>query len=97
MTRITKEWLKARVLQLNETMGRPTTIYNPNATAGQQNIGHLLLDKDSTGYKLVEILATGGEASWRPRMTAYELDLFIDGIFKGIKLCTIAHDVDDWK
>lgn len=79
-------------------LGRPETLFNPGATVSQQNIGHLSLDKDSTGYKLVEVVdGHGSEHAWSPRMPAKELDQYLDGIFKGIRLCSIAHDIDDWK
>ena len=87
MTRITKEWLKSRVQTLNMLLERPVALYNTNATAAEQNIGHLSLDKDAGGYKLVEIIGYGGaEANWSPRLQPKDMDLFIDGIVKGIAL-----------
>ena len=87
MTRITKECLKSRVQTLNIMLERPTTIFSADATASQQNIGHLYLDKDAGGYKLVEIISgNGAEANWSPRLQPKDMDLFIDGIVKGIAL-----------
>ena len=87
MTRITKEWLKARVQTLNIMLDRPVCIFNPGATASQQNIGHLSLDKNSTGYKLVEIVSGGGsESDWSPRLSPKDTDLFITGVVRGIAL-----------
>ena len=87
MTRITKESLKSRVCTLNIMLERPTTIFSADATASQQNIGHLYLDKDAGGYKLVEIISgNGAEANWSPRLQPKDMDLFIDGIIKGISL-----------
>lgn len=87
MTRITKAWLKARVQTLNTMLGRPVALYNTNATAADQNIGHLSLDKNAAGYRLVEIIGYGGvEANWSPRLQPKDMDQFIDGIVKGIAL-----------
>ena len=87
MTRITKEYLKARVSTLNMMLERPPTIFNHGAAANEQNIGHLSLDKDASGYKLVEIISSGGsEANWSERLTAKDMDLFIDGLIRGISL-----------
>jgi len=87
MTRITKESLKARVQTLNMMLERPVTIFNADATASEQNIGHLLLDKNSDGYRLVEIInGSGSESNWSQRLTPKAMDLFIDGIVNGISL-----------
>ena len=87
MSRITKAWLKARVQTLNILLERPITIFSPGASASEQNIGHLSLDKDAGGYKLVEIISSGGaEANWSPRLQPKDMDSFIDGIVKGIAL-----------
>ena len=87
MTRITKEWLKSRVQTLNMLLERPMTIFSPGASASEQNVGHLSLDKDAGGYRLVEIISGGGvEANWSPRLQPKEMDLFIDGILNGIAL-----------
>lgn len=87
MRRITKDWLNSRVSSLNMLLERPMCIWNPGAAVGEQNVGHLRLDKDSTGYKLVEIVSPGGsEQPWSPRLDAKQLDQYIDGIVKGISL-----------
>lgn len=87
MARITKEWLKSRVSTLNMMLERPLTLYGPGATAADQNIGHLCLDKDAGGYRLVEIIGcAGAESNWSPRLQAKDVDLFIDGIVNGIAL-----------
>jgi hypothetical protein len=66
---------------------RPMCIWNTGAAANEQNVGHLMLDKDSTGYKLVEIMSPGGsEQSWSTRLDAKHMDQYIDGIVKGIAL-----------
>ena len=87
MRRITSDWLKSRVSSLNMLLERPLCIWNSGAAANEQNVGHLMLDKDSSGYKLVEIVSAGGaEQSWSPRMDAKHIDQYIDGIVKGISL-----------
>jgi len=87
MTRITKDRLVTRIGTLNMMLDRPITRFNEGASVSQQNVGHLNLNKDSTGYKLVELVSTtGGEASWSPRMNPKDMDLFIDGIINGISL-----------
>ena len=87
MTRVTKEWLASRVKVLNELLGRPTTLWNKDAAAGDQNIGHLLFDKDIGGYKLVEIVGSGGlECSWSTRLSQKDMDLYIDGLMNGVSL-----------
>jgi len=88
MNRITRDWLKSRVHTLNIMLERSPTIWNSGASAGEQNVGHLMLDKDSTGYRLVEIVSpTGGECSWTKRLTAKEMNAAIDNIIVGIGLC----------
>ena len=86
MNRITKEWLKSRVQTLNMLLERPMTIFSPGASASEQNVGHLSLDKDAGGYRLVEIIGGGMASSWSPRLQPKDMDLFIDGIVKGIAL-----------
>jgi hypothetical protein len=87
MTRITKEWLKSRVYTLNILLERPGVIYDAGASASDQNIGHLMLDKDSTGYRLVEIVSSNGaEANQSPRLSPKDMNLYLDGIINGISL-----------
>ena len=87
MTRITKAWLERRVTMVNTLLERPVALYNAGAAAADQNIGHLLFDKDGGGYKLVEIIGYGGvERSWSKRLSPKDMDQFIDGIVKGIAL-----------
>lgn len=87
MARITKEWLKARVQTLNMMLDRPVALYNAGASAADQNIGHLCLDKDAGGYRLVEIIGHGGaEANWSQRLSPKDMGLFLDGIINGIGL-----------
>lgn len=63
------------------------TRFSPGVTVSQQNVGHLTLDKDSDGYKLVELVSTSGaEAGWSPRMKPKDMNLFIVGIVNGIGL-----------
>ncbi len=87
MTRITKERLNSRVGTLNMLLDRPMTRFSDGASVSQQNVGHLALDKNSDGYKLVEIASsTGAEISWSPRSTSVNIDMFITGIINGISL-----------
>lgn len=87
MTRIAKERLASRVGTLNMLLDRPVTRFSLGATASQQNIGHLTLDKNSDGYKLVEIVSsTGAEISWSPRSTSGGIDMFITGIINSIAI-----------
>jgi hypothetical protein len=85
MRRITKDWLNSRVKTINIMLGRPVTHFAPDN--GPMNVGHLMLDKDSTGYKLVEIgSATGGERDYTRRLPAKEMDIALDGIVNGMAL-----------
>jgi hypothetical protein len=84
MARITKEWLGSRVDSVNVVLGRPTARFNSN---DDMNVGHLTLDKNDAGYKLVEIISsTGGEQVWSARLSAKHMDQYIDGIINGISL-----------
>jgi len=66
---------------------RPTCIFNPGASASEQNDGHLYLEKANGGYKLVEIISAGGsERNWSTRMPAGNMDLYLDGLIHGISL-----------
>lgn len=86
--RIDKAWLARRVSTLNVMLERPTCLWNPGAGAGEQNVGHLQLDKGPTGYKLEEITSpSGGATGWSPgRLSPKNMDLFIDGLIRGIFL-----------
>lgn len=87
MTRITKERLNSRVGTLNMLLDRPMTRFSDGASVSQQNVGHLTLDKNSDGYKLVELVTgTGCETHWSPRLPAPDMDMFINGIINGISL-----------
>jgi hypothetical protein len=87
MRRITQNWLESRVSSLNMILERPMCIWNSGAAGNEQNVGHIRLDKNSTGYKLVEITSpAGGECVWSPRLDAKHMDQYIDGIVKGIAL-----------
>lgn len=87
MTRITKERLNSRVGTLNMLLDRPMTRFSDGASVSQQNVGHLTLDKNSDGYKLVELVTgTGCETHWSPRLSAPDMDMFINGIINGISL-----------
>lgn len=63
---------------------RPMALFTPGET--KPNTGHLSLDINSTGFRLVEQLDTGGERDWSQRMTGKEMDNFIDGIVRGLAL-----------
>lgn len=63
------------------------TRFSDGASVSQQNVGHLTLDKNSDGYKLVELVTgTGCETHWSPRLSAPDMDMFINGIINGISL-----------
>ena len=63
------------------------TRFSDGASVSQQNVGHLTLDKNSDGYKLVELVTgTGCETHWSPRLPAPDMDMFINGIINGISL-----------
>lgn len=82
--RVTKNSIKSRVGTLNMMLERPMALFTPGET--KPNTGHLSLDINSTGFRLVEQLDTGGEREWSQRMTGKEMDNFIDGIVRGIAL-----------
>lgn len=82
--RITKDKLRSRVDTLNMMLERPMALFTPGAT--KPNTGHLSLDINSTGFRLVEQLDTGGERDWSSRLSGKEMDIFIDGIVRGIAL-----------
>ena len=87
MIKVTKAWLMNRLSMINTLQGWPVALYNTNATAADQNIGHLLFDKDSDGYRLVEIIGHSGvERSWSKRLSPKDMDLYLDGIINGISL-----------
>ena len=87
MRRITKDWLESRVDSLNMILERPVARFNTDVGLFIQHVGHLSLDKDSTGYKLVEIVSpAGGEQVWSARLDAKQMDRYIDGIINGIAL-----------
>lgn len=82
--RVTKDKLRSRVGTLNMMLERPMALYTPGYT--KSNTGHLSLDINSTGFRLVEQLDTGGERDWSSRLSGKEMDIFIDGIVRGIAL-----------
>ena len=89
--RITREFLHSRVQGLNMMLERPMSIFgNAIGTSGNMNVGHLMLDvihESPRKYMLVEITSkTGGERGWSSRMTGQEMQLFLDGIVKGMTL-----------
>ena len=89
--RITREFLHSRVQGLNMLLERPMSVFGDAVgTSGNMNVGHLMLDVThgtSRKYMLVEITSkTGGERGWSDRMTGSEMQLFLDGIVKGISL-----------
>lgn len=87
MRRITKDWLSSRVDSINMLLERPVARFNTDVGLFIHNVGHLSLDKDSTGYKLVEIVSPGGgEQVWSARLDAKRMDQYIDGIINGIAL-----------
>lgn len=82
--RITKNSIKNRVDTLNMMFERPMALFTPGSP--KANTGHLSLDINSTGFRLVEQLDTGGERNWSGRLSGKDMDIFIDGIVRGIAL-----------
>ena len=73
--RVTKHDLRAKVVQLNEMLGRP---------AGLLDIGHISLDSNHIGYQLEEELNGKGLVyAHTGRMEAREMYYFLEGMIKG--------------
>lgn len=85
--RTSKEKLKARLVLLNRCLGRPTEMWSPGAMSNQMNVGHLTLDSNDYGYMICEILSSSGaEQQWSPRLKAGEMNLYMQGLERGITL-----------
>ena len=73
--RVTKEALRALVVQLNQVLGRPE---------GLLDIGHISLDKNHIGYQLEEELnGRGAVFAHTDRVTAREMHFFLKGMIRG--------------
>ena len=82
--RITKKFLQLRMVTLNTMLRRPKELFQ-SGSGCKMNVGHLSLDKDATGYMMVEITSEGGgESDKSGRMSAAEMSIFIGGMVKGI-------------
>lgn len=85
-SKYTKVALDSSIATLNTMLERPLTRFRDDDTSAM-NVGHLSLDKDRTGYILVEIVSKqGGERDWTRRMTLREMSISVSGMLDGIAL-----------
>ena len=86
--RITKEMLAQKMRTLNAVLKRPALQWEPGAQSGEMNVGHLTLDHNSFGMRLVEIVSPGGaERAWGDVCSGNrEMFNYLVGILNGITL-----------
>lgn len=86
--RITRAQLDSRMVMINNVLGRPLETFN--AVTGKQNIGHMLLNKDSAGYSLAEITNQfGGETTLIYACGAQPMYLQLSAMYMGICLAKV--------
>ena len=95
--RVTISYLRRKVERLNKELGRPATAWTKVEKGLVGNIGHIEIDHYQPGgnkhtYKLTEVMTAGGGVNefTNYRMTATELDAYIEGIFTGMDLASRA-------
>ena len=87
--RITRKQLVAQVAELNKVLGLPAKMFASGVLElpVRYNIGHIALDKNSTGYSLEENTSSqGGVFAMTARLTAKDMSVFIHGMMRGIWL-----------
>lgn len=75
MMRISRSTLDYTLAQINMALGRSTPATAP---------GSYVLDKDSTGWKLQEMLSSGGNYDRSGRMKTADMALFLRAYLSGI-------------
>ena len=82
--RVTKQGLHSQVRVLNMVLKRPEVMF---AEDDSWNLGHIMLDKDATGFQLEEVAGSGGSVDHlSSRLSASEMDTFLAGMLRGIGL-----------
>lgn len=79
--KVTRKLLDARIEQLNKALGQPIKSSNNTTGKWQANIGNIHLDKDQSGYSILQMTNIGGGCRHflnNYRMTAFETYLCLD-------------------
>ena len=89
--RITKELLDSKLRTLNSVLKRPMSQWPDDHVPGTvmgMNVGHLLLDSNGYGMRLVEIVSSGGaERAWSDSFqTKRQMFDYLVGVLNGITL-----------
>jgi hypothetical protein len=86
--RITKQMIEAKMRTLNAVLKRPATQWDEGAKSGEMNIGHLTLDSNGYGMRLVEICSPGGaERAWSDCFDGNrQMFDYLVGVLNGITL-----------
>ena len=90
--RTTAEQLRAEVRELNILLDRPLEMFASKiGEPTRHSVGHLTLDKNSTGYQLEEQTSEhGGTRAWSMRLTPAKMAIMLQGIRYG-RLLRDAH------
>jgi hypothetical protein len=82
--RVTKQGLHSQVRVLNMLLKRPETMFAENDS---WQLGHIMLDKDATGFQLEEVASHYGSTNHLSnRMSASEMDNYLTGMLRGVGL-----------
>ena len=89
MNRNYKEIFRPLVDEINQLLGRPAQMFASSVEESPLvwNIGHIFIDKNSSGYLLEEIVGpTGATRSLAYRMSGRDMDIALRSIISGISL-----------
>jgi len=78
--RVSKQGLQSQVRVLK----RPETMF---AEDDSWRMGHIMLDKDASGYMLEEVVGSAGSTNnLSTRMSASDMDTYLTGMLRGVGL-----------
>lgn len=87
----TYAYLKQEVTFINRLLERPVSQFTPISIKEDTfSVGHLMLDKSSQGYQLLEqVSESGGCEYWSAVLTATEMAEYLTGLKAGVALAQV--------